>query len=493
MKKAWNALVALIATLGMAVAGFVGVSSAYADDNTTAKTYKISVPSDDNHEYEIYQIFTGDLSDDGTVLSNIKAGVNYKGTDAVADAETIANTIAGDATDQDKLAVIKNYVDLDSAAFETVASGASVDVPAGYYLIKDKNGSLDGKDDAYTTYIVQVVGDTEIQRKATKPTVEKKVKDVNDTTGETSDWQDSADADIDDQVEFQLTATLPTSETDFAAYSTYALSFHDTMSKGLTFESGTVKVTVNGKELTRGDNYKVEVPGTEGATFDINIENIKAVDGIKAGDKVVVTYEAKLNSDAVIGKAGNPNDVELEYSNNPNTDGKGKTPKDRVKVFTYEVDVNKTQKDGEPLKNAGFTLFKKLDDGTWKQVGAEVMANAGADANQAVFKGLDDGDYKLEETTVPDGYNKCEDVLFTIDAEHDANSDDPQLTSLTSTGKLTADAETGIVSGEIVNVPGSNLPETGGMGTTLLYVAGAVIVVVAGLGLAMVMRKRNAR
>lgn len=491
MKKAWNALVALVATLGMAFAGFVGVSSAYADD---AQNYTISTASDDSHTYEIYQIFVGDLSQDQGTLSNIKGGENYNGSNAAEDAEKLIAEVAALSTDAEKAAAIAKYADLSSPYTTVAGNGGSVSVPAGYYLIKDKDASLDGKDDAYTVYIATIVRDTVINRKADKPTVEKKVKDKNDSTGDESGWQDSADADFGDLVDFQLTATLPTDQTQFDNYKTYALTFHDTMSAGLDFESGTVKVMVGDTEIKRGEGFEVIAPGTDGATFDVKIDDIKAaVPGVAAGTKVVVTYQGKLNDKAVIGSTGNPNEVSLEYSNNPNSEGTGKTPKDKVIVFTYEVDVNKTKQDGTALEGAGFTLYKKVD-GDWKQVGNEVKASAGAGSNVAKFERLDDGNYKLVETTVPDGYNKCNDVEFTISAEHDTTSDDPKLTGLTISGpKATVDTDAGLGSFGVINVPGSNLPSTGGMGTTLLYIAGAVIVVAAGLGLAMVMRKRNAR
>lgn len=105
-------------------------------------------------------------------------------------------------------------------------------------------------DDASTLFIVQVNGPVTVNRKADKPTFEKKVKDVNDSTGDTTGWQDSADYDVNDKVPFQLTATLPTDAADFAAYKTYKLVFHDTQSAGLTFNSESVVVKYEGKQLS---------------------------------------------------------------------------------------------------------------------------------------------------------------------------------------------------------------------------------------------------
>ena len=113
---------------------------------------------------------------------------------------------------------------------------APLSAEPGYYLFKDKDSTA-GKDDAATLFIVKVVGNQEIKRKADQPSVEKKVQDTNDSDETTSDWQDSADYDVNDKVPFQLTATLPTDATDFAAYKTYKLVFHDSQSAGLTFSN----------------------------------------------------------------------------------------------------------------------------------------------------------------------------------------------------------------------------------------------------------------
>ena len=97
---------------------------------------------------------------------------------------------------------------------------------------------------------------------------------------------------------------------------------------------------------------------------------------------------------------------------------------------------------------------------------------------------MDDGNYRLTETKTPAGYNTVDPIYFTITAEHDVLSDNPALTSLSgnaTTGELTFTPNTtnGSLSADVVNRAGVTLPETGGMGTTLFYVAGAGLVLVA--------------
>ena len=119
-------------------------------------------------------------------------------------------------------------------------------------MVKDKDGTQDGNDAAYTHFMMEVVGDVTAQVKNDKPTVQKKVKETNDSTGTTTDWQDAADYDINDTVPFQLTAELPKKRVD--DYNHYYVEFTDTLSAGLTFKEIT-KVTADGTTLNE-NQYK---------------------------------------------------------------------------------------------------------------------------------------------------------------------------------------------------------------------------------------------
>lgn len=499
MNKVLKGLVAVAATAAMAIAGVAGASTAMA----AGTNYDITVPSTDTHTYSVYQVFTGDLSN-GT-LSNIKAGQNFNknNTASKSAADAAAEIAQGTyANNTEKLAAITPYVDLTGTAFGEVSANTALSAPAGYYLLKDKD-AVTG-DDAATLFIVQVNGPVTVNRKANKPTFEKKVKDVNDSTGDKSDWQDSADYDVNDGVPFQLTATLPTNEVDFAAYKTYKLVFHDQQSAGLTFNKDSVVVKY-GDQTLGTDSYTLETPATDNDTFDITITDAKTVkdaDGsaitVATGGKFTVEYTSTLNENAVIGAAGNPNEASLEFSNNPNVGGEGntgKTPTDKVIVFTYQLDINKTFNGGTPDDNdlPEFTLYK-FDSATndyTTNVGKVGITKTADGKYTASFKRVDDGKYKLVETKTPAGFNTADPTLFDITAEHDVESDNPQLTVLkinTTAGNTTA----GTVVADVVNQRGSNLPSTGGMGTVLLYVAGIAVFVLAGATLVMALRRRNA-
>lgn len=278
-----------------------------------AGTYTITAPAN-NHQYEIYQIFTGDLSDG--VLSNVKWGQNGTGTkgDAVSDTilQELAN-VAGD-TDAEKLAVITKYANLKSAPVATVTNGSTYAAAAGYYLIKDKDNSVT-ENDVYTTYIVKVVGDVTIAPKSDVPSFEKKIKDTNDSTGDTSGWQDSADHDIGDQVPFKLEGTVAS---NYADYKTYYFAFHDVEEKGLTFNKDSVKVYVDSNAIANG--YEVVTSTTDGCTFEVVFSNLKDIPAVKAGSKITVEYTSELNDKAELGSQGNVNKAKLEFSNNPNNE-----------------------------------------------------------------------------------------------------------------------------------------------------------------------------
>ena len=506
MNKVLKGLVAVAATAAMAIAGVAGAASATAAENTTATTNPtITFPTDtkyQDHTYEVYQIFTGDLS--GGVLSNVKYGENgakAKGTEVTADElKKLTDVNVAGKTDQDKLDVIKTFADLNSPIATLTKTSTTYTAAPGYYLIKDKDGSVSGTD-ANTLYITKVVGDVTISPKSDVPSFQKKVNDTNDTTGETSGWQDSADYDIGDEVPFQLKATLPS---NYADYKTYYLAFHDVEEKGLSFNSNSVKVAVDNTPVDSG-KYTVKTTGlTDGCTFEVVFTDLKTAVAAKNGSEITVDYTSTLTANATLGNQGNVNKARLQFSNNPNSEQggestpTGETPWDNVIVFTYKVVVNKVNENKEALKGAAFKLEKKLKDGTTKSV---KEFTAGEDTS-FTFSGLDDGDYVLTETTTPAGYNTIKPITFTVTADHKVEWTTGErtdvLTSLSgnaASGEITlaADKTAGSLTADVVNVKGSNLPSTGGMGTTVLYVAGAAIVLVAAFGIAFAVRRRNAR
>lgn len=439
------------------------------------------------HTFEAYQIFTGKVS--GNTLSNIEwgSGVSDKGKTKLGDAKEKAKGL-NDSNSKDFAYAISEYLTTPASSANTQdASGNYVisGLKPGYYLVKDK-GPITGQD-SYTKFILQVVGNKTVAVKKQVPESFKKVMDKNDTTGTTTDWQDSADWDIGDKVPFQLTGTVASDYKEYKA--AYQLVFHDTLSAGLTFDENSVKVYTNDStDPISADQYTVTYPATDGHTFDVTIKNVKALDGTVK--KIRVEYEATLNGHAAIGSKGNPNEMFMEFSNNPNsTQGgeKGETPKDKVIVFTYKAIVNKKDSSNNPLTGAGFTLYKRVN-GNYEPVTKVLGTENGG--TTFTFTGLDDGEYKLEETTTPEGYNTMAPIEFKIEATHDETSADPQLNTLTGnklSGEVLFTPKTteGTLETDVKNYKGSELPETGGMGTTVLYAAGTLMILAAAAFLVM--------
>lgn len=492
IKRSIALVLAMILALAMSVTVFAAPN---ADQNTFSLTLNKAVKG---HTYEAYQILSGDLSADKATLSNIKWGEGIKAEGQTAlggDAAGYAKKLADMGNNSSEL---KEQAQIIGANLSSASGSVTVTDPdaknvisnlkPGYYLIKDKDDSLQGQE-SYTEFILHVTDDVDANVKADVPSVEKKVKDTNDTTGDTTGWQDSADYDIGDDVPFQLTATLAN---NIESYKTYSLKFNDTLSKGLDYNNDAV-IKLGDKVVT--DSFTPSYDATA-KTLTFTCDNILAF-GAKNSDKIVVEYTAKLNENAEIGAAGNPNTVYLDFSNNPNNGGegdRGKTPEDKVIVFTYKLTVNKVDKENKPLTGAEFSLFKKVN-GKDELVEVKKILSTNAEGTVFGFTGLDDGTYVLRETKTPDGYNSIEDQTFTISAKHDENKDNPELTALTGDPASGSVIDFGVIMPEkgelptdVVNNKGSVLPSTGGAGRVAIYVIGAILVL--GGGIVLVTKKR---
>lgn len=564
MKKAkkWAAvLLSLVMLLALAV-------PASAADN-----YSITIQNNKTgHTYEAYQIFAGTVSSDDPTAGNVQGpmlgditwgtGVDAGRVNALLTALKADGTIGerfdaiNDATDAAAIAAA-----LDGATAEIAAAFADVvsdylaaaptgqtntmtdgtyiiqGLPAGYYLVKDQDESLDGAAATATDYIVQVLGNVTMEPKDSDiPTVLKKVYDeefaVNDEVGTYgTGYNDVADWDIGDRVPFKLIAAVPQ---NIDSYEEYTFIFHDTLSAGLTLDQESLHVYVtettnaNINEFQPQDEglYDVSDVDVDG-TFTVTIPNIKALDSHDHADNyIIVAYDAFLNENAEIGLDGNPNSVSLEFSNDPNGNGTGQTEDDRVIVFTYELDGTKVDGANVDTKLAGaqFVLLNPPhtqaavvdDNGTvtsWVTV-----QTLGGNEDAVVFpgsyeewvgrfpdcivtsnengefkiSGIDDGTYHLLEIKAPNGYNLLEDPVELVIAATTANGQDwnngiatDALTGLTiavdNGAAQNGGLDTGVVNVTVRNNRGATLPETGGMGTTLFYIIGGLLVVGAGV------------
>lgn len=508
-----------------------------------------NVTNNTDHAYDAYQVFSGTQADGNAALGDVKwgSGVNGEellaalksdarfnvgnaGANIFANAESAAD-VADALSGCDDAAVAKafaNVADTKRTATKTsiAADAGSVELAAGYYLLVD-TGAVTGND-AYNPALLQVTnqGDITIAKKYNVPTVDKSVNGPGD--GDTFD--ESTDAGIGDEVTFRLKGTVSSNLED---YETYAYKFNDTLSKGLTYKDGSVVVylykdgnitnTADSNKKTVTESFTAgtsAVAGGDGATsITVSCANLKTIEGVTSSSAIVVEYKATVNSNAVIGSAGNPNTVELEYSNNPNTSdtpSTGKTPTDTVLVFTYELDVTKVdgQNTATKLKDAEFVLLSsdqtkvaKVANGKVVEWAEDSSVTKNADGTypndytlksaettgQFALAGLDAGTYYLKETKAPLGYNKLTAAIkVVISATLDGSEDNPALTALTikvdEEEAVNGNVNTGVVEMTVKNNSGSTLPETGGMGTTMFYVIGAILVV--GAAVLLVAKKR---
>lgn len=395
----------------------------------------------------------------------------------------------------------------DSAAWQKTSRGdASFSkLDAGYWLfLTDNAGKPDGKStDAFTSPVYAVIDGTNttvtIIPKKSVPTVEKKILDDNKakddiTTVPATDWDDVADSQIGQKVNYKLTGTVAS---NYATFDTYAYKFTDKLSTGLDYIADSAKVfALKGGTYTEisSENYTV-TPADSSNENTLTVEfkvgdgdkGLKDVQGIDASTQIVVFYKAKLNKDVVIGNkdgdfGGNPNTVTLTYSNNPYGEDKGETIKDTAADFAFKLNLKKVDQGTEKgLGGAVFTIQSDDTNTKGQYVASEDNEAKNVVAGQLVtvepgnlpdyvrftssrvsgkegtieVKGLDAGSYKVTEIQTPDPAKyptKADPFTFTIDATYDKTN--MKVKNLAATVPETG--RTDIAVGELDNSAGDN-------------------------------------
>lgn len=378
------------------------------------------------------------------------------------------------------LVTVKAAEQTSNVADKTMGTATFTGLTAGYYLVFPEGGSTGDNGRGTDAILVNVPkngGVTEQTIKSTFPTVEKKVQTSKDGT-----FEDNGSAQVGDTVTFNLTAKVP----DMTDYNTYKFVFHDTLSHGLAFDANSVKVTVAGAAVTKDTDYKVVEPSGASKELTVTFDDLKKVTGATTGAEIVVTYTAKITKDAV---KDNPakNTVYLEYSNNPGTDGTGKSNPDESKVYTYDIEIHKFHTediDANRLANATFKLTTDANGDNVVKLVTETVVNTyhvqgdgetGADTvttdatGKITIKGLKAGTYYLHETIAPTSYNKLKKpIKIEITVAGEAYT--------TPTYKVDeADQNTSNII-KVENVKGVMLPETGSIGTIGLTLLGVAVV-----------------
>ena len=420
----------------------------------SASAAQITIQNAADADYTAYQVFEVEKTGDLILYSQMNewTGFDYEEAGAVASNGYVTDIDNAAAFATKALEYAQSETSVVSVTSEVIDGKTVIDLADGYYVMASPTGNapfafavIDGAISANYGLGSAYVNASTIKEKSGLPTIEKAVDDNKVSIGET------------------LTYTI----TVTAATGTDTYTITDTLPQGLT-DVEVSSTTIDGVEKEGVEAVYDDTDHT--ITLTVSGDARKALGDY---DEVVITYTAKLSEDAVVGDGGNTNSVLLEY-------GVDLEKKSEVSVYTYQLTINKT--DGtNPLAGAGFTL---KNGSTAVNLIATAVANTytvcaddgcihGTHENEIItdedgvlyILGLGDGTYTLEETTVPAGYVGSEAKSVTIDDEN--------------------------VEVDVENTPGSPLPETGGIGTTVFYVIGAALML--GAAVVVLLKKQASR
>ena len=545
------------------------VTMAFAADGGTGSITinKVDDANKDN-TFKAYQIFKAkvvDEEDKGKVASDIEwanTGIGSKVITAIRGSEEFKKLVQDDATknlpDDATAQVVAEWLSQNvtgtsagtattggtrvasgsvlnsiakAVAKDETAAGSSIKAGEewtrpnekgdGYYLFVSDGLTNKSKSNTGTSPIFAIVGGdpVTVTEKTSIPTVDKQILD--DTAGTTAaaaeegDWKIVGDAWIGQVIDYKLTGTVAD---NIASYDKYQYEFQDHLSVGLEADRDSIVVTINGKIINASANYyTATVTDTTdtsnkktGQDLKVFFTDLKAAaksvnETLDGNSKVVVTYQARLTSDAEYTANGNTNDVKLVYSNNPMADGTGTSTSKRVTDHVFRLDVTKVEKDNPNQKLEATFKVKmtkegdtQLTTGRWlTQTGGitDKEKDAGTfttnkDTGEIYIPGLVEGTYEITECNTPAGYNTLAPFTITVKPTY---GDDGNLTNLAVTSSDTEmvtpkNASGATIPVTIQNKKGSGLPLTGLNGVTFTWIAGGAVLCI---GVAHLIRSRK--
>ena len=452
-RKLASLLLALVMVFALATTAF----ATEAGTTTTTGTITVANPVA-NQEYKAYKIFD-------VVYDAAKEHYSY----TIDSTSEWFNTVSAYATGAHGLTLTQvnggdTYVVTTGNGFSApdfaVALKAAVDGMTGLQLSGDANSvSVSNLDLGY--YFVASSTGALCNLTTTNPTVT--IHDKNDMHFEKT--ADKTDVEVGQTVNYTVTGKVP----DYTGFTAYTYKVADTMSEGLTFKKD-VKVMVGGADVTNACTVAYDVDNNANS-FTVTVP----VKSYTIGAEIKVTYSAVVNEKAIA--VVSENEAKLIYSNDP-TDSTHTTttPAQKQEVYSSKIVIDKFESGSKTTKlpNAKFVLYKEVttDAGTslvyykwntdkkveWvadKNAATVMTTNA---QGEATFGGLADGTYHLVETEAPAGYNP---LTAPVEVKVAGSSTDTTKLSVTA---------------EVENKTGTTLPSTGGMGTTVFYVLGTVLV-----------------
>ncbi len=506
-----NSLKKVITTMMAVLIALIVASPAQAAGNASI-TITNAV---EGSSYHVYKVFDASFSSDGksvsytidetsAFFSTVKES-GYFTLTQVGDTSTynvVANEGFNEAAAKDLAASLSKVSPKPTVVASGTATGSTLafnGLDNGYYFVDTTTGTLCD---------LATANNVEIKDKNEVPTVDKFVQEdsiVESTEGAASGdgvtgYQKKNDADLGQAVYYKTVITAQEGAVGYV--------LHDSMT-GLTFDGidGVYVNSVSDDTKVAAGNYSVS---STSDGFDITFAD-SWTSTLADGDQIIVLYHATVNQDAVIAGDGNPNVTYLEYGNKNDSGKKPTTPEHETRTYVWEIDVLKyTGTRDNTLAGAVFQLkkgdqvlyfveteagYKLVPAGTEGAV-SEIKTPADGSIK---FIGLDADTYTLVETDAPEGYNKLTDtitVTITSTTDHDKNdklnSEDQANKTATVSYKMTKGTDTSTGTVYVENKSGSELPSTGGMGTTMFYVAGAGLVAVAAAGFAVKRRRTQA-
>ena len=511
------------------------VSMAFAAEGGATGSVTIKNANQNVTDFKGYKIFDANVVKDEngkTLVSNItwaneKVEAAVKGVITgidpsanIATAQDVAEWIKGHVMGTDEefrvtsesaaykiAAAVSAVTDLnDSSDYTTTSNGVANNLSHGYWLFVTDASTVTGVE-AATAPIFTVVGDeaVKINEKTSIPTVDKEVK-------ENGTWGNVSDSQIGEEIEYRLTGSVAD---NIDTFTTYTYEFHDHLSVGLEAIPSSVAVTINGKLVQPTNNYSVQLTNTldasskvTGHDLVISFTDLKAAAKasnvtLTKNSEVVVTYKAKLTSDAEYTANGNTNEVTLVYSNDPMSKGTGTSTPKKVTDYVFGLDITKVEEGNKDKKLAAGFKVKVVDNGDsasadkWlkddgtlvetKEKASEFMTDA--KSGEVIIPGLVKGTYEIAETTTPSGYNTIAPFQITVTPTYDENGKLSTLAVGEDVEKVTPGTANGsVMSITIENKKGSGLPLTGLNGVTFTWIAGGAVLCI---GVAHLIRSRK--
>ena len=540
MRRAAALMLALIMVLSMGICASADENDGQGGSGETSVSYSITVTNDNTamsivgKTYQAFKLF--DVTYSGTnyayTIKTTNPFYSNAAAKAVLDQYFDFGDIASDATTKNvtvkttmqdpttktltaanvrKLADELQRYATGTPAGQATASSESVTInlsEAGFYVVtgtvKPTDPANSNKEVVSAVILDNADPTANVKPKASVPTIDKKITAVTDSGQILDSDGQAAVAKVGQTVSYEIDSVVP----DLTGYSNYKFIIDDALSSGLDYVTNSFALTINGTTVSI-------TPNINGRSFTLKIPYATLIDYTK-GDAIILTYNCTVNENALTYDYEN-NTAKLTYSKSPYTDETNETPEKKTYVIDLNLDVlkidgaTKTEQNPTKLDGAQFKLYRTKADNTkefykwtdnkvtWTtEAAADVFETDSAGKLKQQVRGLDKGTYYLLETKAPTGFNALKDPVEIIISVSEA---DNKVTYTATYGGEAAAMTNGIVdlttaqasaqpvaTGTISNEHGVELPSTGGIGTTLFYIVGAVLVI--GAGVLLVTRRR---